>query len=119
MRNYKNYLVWQMSHQLTLKIYRITKDFPKAEQFGIVSQIQRAAVSVPTNIAEGAGRDSDIDFRRFLSISAGSICEVGYLLLLSKELGYIDESLFDQTILDVESIQKALNSLISKIKKEL
>ncbi|UII81444.1 four helix bundle protein [Flagellimonas sp. CMM7] len=90
MVNYKNYKVWQRSHDLVLKIYRATEQFPKSEQFGLVSQINRACISIPTNIAEGCGRETQKELVRFLYISSGSAHELDYLILVSKELGFID-----------------------------
>jgi four helix bundle protein len=72
MRNYRNLTVWQKSHQATLTVYRITQNFPREELFGLVSQTRRTALSIPSNIAEGSGRNSDPDFARFLQIAAGS-----------------------------------------------
>jgi four helix bundle protein len=75
--------VWQRSHALTLEIYRFTATFPTDERFGLISQLRRAAVSVPTNIAEGSKRQSNPDYARFLNIAEGSLAETEYLLLLS------------------------------------
>lgn len=91
MRDFKKYDIWKLSHLLTLKIYEITKTFPKDEVYGLISQIRRASVSITTNISEGCGRDSDLEFNRFLTIALGSASEVEYLLLLSKDLNYVEE----------------------------
>ena len=90
MRDFRKYNIWKLSHKLTLDIYGISKDFPKTEVYGLTSQIKRAASSIPTNIAEGCGRDSDPEFNRFLTIAAGSASETEYLLILSKDLNYIN-----------------------------
>jgi four helix bundle protein len=84
-------IVWQKSHELVLKVYGITKDFPRDELFGLTSQVRRAAVSVPSNIVEGKARGSNKDFKRFLLIARGSLEETKYQLLLAKDLKYIDE----------------------------
>jgi four helix bundle protein len=76
MRNFQELSVWQKSHELTLRIYKLSLSFPREELFGLTSQIRRAATSVPTNIAEGSGRDSDAEMKRFLIISSGSCSEV-------------------------------------------
>ncbi|MBP8791771.1 MAG: four helix bundle protein, partial [Lutibacter sp.] len=81
--------MWQLSHELTLEIYNLTKNFPNNENYGITSQIRRACSSVPTNISEGCGRDSDAEFNRFLTIALGSANETEYLIILSKDLNYI------------------------------
>ena len=116
MRNYKNYTVWKEGHFLVLDIYKLTNNFPKEELFGITSQIRRAIVSVPTNIAEGCGRDSDKDFNRFLIISHGSATEVEYLLFLSYELNYITIDRYNKLNDKVVVLRKQLNKLITKIK---
>ena len=92
MKDYERFEVWRVSHALTLKVYHVTKRFPKDELFGLTSQMRRAAVSIPANIAEGCGPDTDADFKRFLDIAYGSAAEVDYYVLLSRELGSIDAS---------------------------
>ena len=89
MRDYKKYLVWEKSHQLTLDIYRNVISFPKEELFGLISQIKRSSSSIPTNIAEGCGRNSDKDFCRFLYIAFGSANELEYQIILSIDLDFI------------------------------
>jgi four helix bundle protein len=116
MRDYKKYSIWQQGHEIALEIYRITKNFPKDELYGLTSQIRRAVSSIPTNIVEGCGRESDLDFRRFLVIALGSATEVEYLLLLCFELGYIEESHFSHLTNKVVAIRKQLRNLIDKLK---
>ena len=87
-RSFEDLLVWQKAHQLVLTIYQVTKLFPKEEQYGLISQIRRAAVSVPANIAEGFRRRTKADKQRFLTIAHGSLEEVRYYLILSNDLGY-------------------------------
>ncbi|WP_092769607.1 four helix bundle protein [Hymenobacter actinosclerus] len=86
MLDYRSLQIWQRSHQLTLQLYGLTKNFPREELFGLVSQMRRAAASIPTNIAEGCGRNSDAELARFLTIASGSASELDYQLLLSHEL---------------------------------
>ncbi len=88
---YKELIVWRQSHQFVLQIYRLTETFPKHELYGIISQLRRAAVSVPTNIVEGYARKSRLDFLRFLDISRASLLECAYLLELSKDLKYLTD----------------------------
>jgi four helix bundle protein len=83
MKDFRTLKVWEKSHRLVLAIYEATKPFPKNELYGITSQIQRAAVSVPTNIAEGCGKDSDAELGRYFKIAMGSSSELEYLLLLA------------------------------------
>ena len=90
MPDYREYDVFKCAHRLVLSVYASTKRFPSEEKYGLTSQIRRAAVSIPTNIAEGAGRGSDPDFARFLRIAIGSANEVEYLVRLSANLGLLD-----------------------------
>ena len=115
MRDYKKYSIWSDSHKLTLEIYLLTKKFPKEELFGITSQIRRAVSSVPTNIAEGCGRSSDLDFKRFLIIFHGSATEVEYLIFLSFELNYISEEEYIDLTGKIEILRKQIHTLIKKI----
>ena len=89
MSDYRRLEVWKAAHQLTLQIYRVTTVFPRHEQFGLVSQLRRAAVSIGANIAEGSGRGGK-EFARYLAIALGSVNEVEYLLLVATDLGYVD-----------------------------
>ena len=115
MRNYKNYTVWQNAHQLTLLIYNLTKQFPKEELFGLTSQLRRATSSIPTNIAEGSGRESDADFRRFLIIAHGSATEVEYLFFLCFELNYFSNEEYLRLNEIIEILRKQLHTLIKKL----
>jgi len=89
--DYRRLSVWEKAHELTLMVYRATAAFPDAERFGLTSQLRRAAVSIPSNIAEGAGRGSDKDWARFIGIALGSTNELEYQLLLCRDLGYLDK----------------------------
>ena len=89
MPDYRNYEAFKRAHQLTLAVYASTRNFPAEERYGLVSQLRRAAVSVPSNLAEGSGRGSDKDFARFVRISIGSINELEYGLRLSHDLGFL------------------------------
>lgn len=96
------------------QVYTVTKQFPTEEKFGLTSQIQRAVVSIASNIAEGAGRGSDKDFVHFLTIALGSAFEVETQLLLANELNYIEEEKIENIIKQLHSIQPQLNALIKK-----
>ena len=115
MPGYQDLKVWQISHQLTLDIYRITESFPKSEVFGIISQLRRAAYSVPSNIVEGKSRDTDKEFRRFLIIARASCDEVSYFLLLSKDLNFISEDLYKTHVETCQHIASMLNNLIKRL----
>ena len=104
MQNFKDLLLWQEAHQAVLKIYKLSEDFPKTEMFGITSQLRRAAVSMPCNIAEGCGRYTSKDFANFLQIALGSTNETDYLTLLAKDLNYLSES-------EYLTIQEQLNKV--------
>ncbi|MDN3595844.1 four helix bundle protein [Zunongwangia endophytica] len=115
MVDYRKYKVWQKSHQLVLEMYSLTRNFPESEKFNLVSQINRASVSIPTNIAEGCGRETQKELIRFLYISSGSAHELEYLLLLSKDLKYINQEKYDGVTATIVEIKKMLASLIRKI----
>ncbi|MGI6162263.1 MAG: four helix bundle protein [Christensenellales bacterium] len=110
-------IVWQKSHELVLKIYDITKDFPREELFSLVSQIRRAAVSIPSNIVEGKARGSNKDYKRFLLIARGSLEEVKYQLLLAKDLKYIDKKKHDEILELAKDVGRLLNGLMRKLDK--
>lgn len=115
MRDYRKYKIWESGHQITLEVYKLTQSFPKEEMYGIVAQMRRASYSIPSNIAEGCGRESDAEFKRFLIISQGSANELEYFTVLAKDLGYIEESTFSKLNDEVDKIRRSLNSLIKKL----
>jgi len=92
LKSYRELIVWQKAYLLVLEIYRITKEYPKSETFGLAQQMRRAAVSIPSNIAEGYGRKHKTDYHRFLSIAYGSLSELETQYLLSIDLGYITQN---------------------------
>jgi four helix bundle protein len=108
--------VWEKAHAVTLEIYKIAELFPKHELYGLISQLQRAAVSVPTNIAEGCGRDSDAELKRFFVIAMGSASEVEYLLLLARDLNYLSEEKHQTLTADLVEVRRMLNAFIQKLK---
>jgi len=116
MKDFRSLKVWEKSHSISLEIYKLTKDFPREEQFNLTSQLRRSITSIPTNIAEGCGRGSDKDFKRFVQIAMGSASEAEYLILLCKDLNYISDKEFDKLILKIQEIKKMLSSLISKLR---
>jgi len=105
-------IVWQKSHKLVLKIYEITKEFPRDERFGLTSQIRRAAVSIPSNIVEGKARGSKKDYRRFLLMSRGSLEEVKYQLLLARDLKYIEQDVYNDVLDNAKEVGRMLSGLI-------
>lgn len=118
MKDFRNLKVWEISHQIALSIYNITLSFPREEMYGLINQIRRASISIPTNISEGCGRGSSIDFRRFLQISFGSACEVEYLLLISYELKYLLKKDYDQLVSQIIETKKMLSGLIKKLNEK-
>ena len=117
MHNFKELIVWQKSRYLVKDIYKITQKFPDDERFGLTQQIRRASVSIPSNIAEGSGRGTNVDFARFIDIANGSAFEVETQLYLALDLEYISQSEFDsitEKLLDVERLlynfKKSLSS---------
>ena len=118
MQNYKDLIVWKKAHALVLYVYKLTKDFPKAEQFNLTSQLRRSATSIPTNLAEGCGKFTQSDFARFLQIALGSSNEVEYLTFLSHELGYIKDDSFNNLELQVNEVKAMLITLIIRVRKK-
>ena len=101
---------------MTLAIYKATDGFPKQEMYALTNQIQRAAVSIPANIAEGCGKDSDPELKRYFVISMGSASELEYLLLLAHDLGYLPENNYQPLTNNLVEVRKMLNAFIQKLK---
>lgn len=117
MHNFRELNIWKDSMVLTKSVYKLTKAFPSSELYGLTSQINRSAVSIPSNIAEGAGRGGNKEFIRFLFISLGSSFELETQLLLANEFGYLTKNDLDPLQNSLTKIQKMINSLISTLKK--
>jgi four helix bundle protein len=115
MQRFTDLTVWQRSHSLVLEIYRLTRDFPGEERFGLISQIRRAALSVPTNIAEGSKRIGRLEYARFLNIAEGSVAETQYLPLVSRDLGYLAQPAHDAAQKNLAEIAKMLHGLRVKV----
>ncbi len=116
MRDFKTLQVWEKAHQLVLAVYRATADFPKEELYGLTSQMRRAAVSIPANIAEGCGRGGDPELAHFLQISMGSASELEYYFRLAYDLNFIDQALAAQLQRDLVEVKRMLNSFIQKVR---
>jgi four helix bundle protein len=112
--SYKELIVWQKSILFVKQIYKLTRKFPKSETFALTSQIQRASVSIPSNIAEGYGRRSHNEYLQFYSISYGSTLEVETQLIISKELGYITEEEFDEVHKILDEVVRMLFVMVYK-----
>ncbi|WP_420577625.1 four helix bundle protein [Ekhidna sp.] len=115
MNNFRELKVWQRAIDLATLIYSLTKSFPESEKYGLTSQLQRATISVSSNIAEGSGRQTKPDFKHFLSISLGSLYEIESQLVVSHKLKYISEKEVNMAITEVSEIQKMIYSLRSKL----
>jgi four helix bundle protein len=122
MKNYKELHIWQKGIEIGKQVYLLTKQFPDSERFGIVSQITRAAVSIPANIAEGSSRNSDKDYARFLQLSLGSAFEVQTYLVIAKELNFVSidsinkvESLLEE---EIKMIHRFINTLNKNFNQE-
>ena len=116
MKDFRTLKVWEKAHALTLAIYKAMEKFPKQEMYALTSQIQRAAVSIPTNIAEGCGKDSDAELKRYFVIAMGSASELEYLLLLAHDIGYLQTDIYQSMTKDLVEIRKMLNAFIQKLK---
>jgi len=118
MNNYKDLKVWQKSVDLAVKVYQVTKDFPREEVYGLTSQLRRSAISIPSNIAEGAGRNSKNDFRNFLGISNGSSCELETQLIIASRIELLNSDnlhVFQNELIEIQKMTRALkNSLDTK-----
>lgn len=116
MQDYKKLRVWQQAHQFVLAIYRMSSGFPGHEIYGLQNQLRRSAYSIPANIAEGCGKNSEAELAHFLNISLGSANEVDYYLLLSKDLSYISENEYKTLDEEINGIKAMLISLIRKVR---
>jgi len=115
MGKYRELVVWQSSIELALEIYRATSSFPVHERYGLRAQLRRAAVSIPSNIAEGKGRQSDREFRRFVRIAVGSLLELETQLVISEGLGYLDPSTSRRLGRSTSELGRMLNGLSSRL----
>lgn len=115
-RTHKDLDIWKMSISLVKEIYKITEKFPTNEQFGLISQLRRASVSIPSNIAEGSARNSNKEFIQFCYISLGSLSEVETQIIVSMELKFINKEVTDKILADIEIIRKKLLNFIKYLK---
>ena len=111
-KSFTDLIVWQKAHEFVLETYKVTRDFPMEERFALCTQFQRAAVSIPANIAEGYKKLSKADKLRFLNISQGSLEECRYYIILSRDLSYINNNTYNELIGSLEETSKLLNSYI-------
>ena len=115
MRNFKQLLIWQKGFQIAVKSFRLTASFPKEEKFGLSIQLTRAAVSIPSNIAEGSSRSSSKDYNRFLEISLGSSFEAETQLLIAEAINYGEKEKRDDLLKEIDEEQKMIMSFMTKL----
>lgn len=112
-RKYQNLKVWEKATQLVLEVYALTKAFPKDEMYGLTSQVRRAVISIPSNIAEGSERRSDKDFIRFLHMASASLAEVETQIFIAMKLNYLEERAYLELLQSSAEIGKMIHGLIS------
>ncbi|MDB5306529.1 MAG: four helix bundle protein [Gemmataceae bacterium] len=117
MQDFRNLKGWQKSHQLVLEVYQATRGYPKEELFSLTQQTRRSAMSIPTNIAEGCGRGSDVDLKRFLWIASGSAKELDYQLILARDLGFLDDATYVGLGKTLDEVKRMLTGLIGSIRE--
>jgi four helix bundle protein len=115
MQRFTEIRAWQRGHALVLNVYRATVGFPQAERYGIISQLRRAVVSVPTNIAEGSKRASNQDYARFLNMAEGSLAETEYLMMVSQDLGYLPTPAGSALLKEARELARMLHALRQKV----
>ena len=116
LKSFKDLLVWQKSYALALKVYEVTSDFPAREAYGLTNQMRRAAVSVPSNIAEGYSRGHTTEYIRFAGVAYGSLAELQTQLMLARDLGYVKQDVCDTVSSDYEDLERMLAALIRSLK---
>jgi len=116
MKNFRDLKVWERAHAFVLRLYRSTKAFPREEIYGLTSQIRRAAVSVPSNIAEGCGRSGDTELARFCQIAMGSASETEYQLLLARDLEYLEIDEYQELDQQLGKVKRMLNRFIQTLR---
>ena len=118
MRDFRQIKVWAKAHKLTLEVYKATASFPRAEIYGLTSQIRRSSVSIPANIAEGFGRGGNTELARFLQIGMGSASELEYHFLLARDLNFVTETLYVQLQQRVVEVKRMLAALLVKVRAD-
>jgi four helix bundle protein len=118
MQNFRQLQVWQKAHQLTLDVYRITRDLPRDELYGLTAQLRRSSSSIAANLAEGCGRAGDAEFSRFCGIAMGSASELDYHLLLARDLGLIKGTDHAALAAQLDEVKAMLSGLLQKLKGE-
>jgi four helix bundle protein len=115
-KSYRDLIAWQRSMDLVESVYRETRAFPKEEIYGLTSQLRRAVISIPSNIAEGQGRDSTLEFRRHLFIAHGSLCEAETQIIIAKKLGYLNQTRCEKLLEAGAEIGRIIHGLRNSLK---
>ena len=115
MQKFQDLKVWQRSHGLVLAVYRLSAKFPIEERFGLVAQLRRAVLSVPTNVAEGSKRQSGQEYGRFLNIAEGSLAETEYLLIVSRDLNFATAEIIEPLLDEITEVARMLHALRTKV----
>ncbi|RME97016.1 MAG: four helix bundle protein [Chloroflexi bacterium] len=118
MNSYKELLVWQKAVDLVTQVYQLTGKFPKEERYGLISQLRRSAVSVPSNIAEGWGRGNTREYIRFLTIARGSLMELETQIIISEKMGFLQYTSQQLLLTKIDEIGRMLNGLITSLKSK-
>lgn len=118
MQDFRELKVWHKAHAVTLAVYRATEAFPRAERYGLTSQMRRASASIAANIAEGCGRGSDADFARFVHMALGSASELEYFAVLARDLTFLAGPDHDGMVAAVQEVKRMLTALIARLKAD-
>ena len=118
MKDFRDLNVWQKAHLLTLRVYEVTKKFPKEEHYGLTSELRRSVVSIPSNFADGCGREGDKEMVRFLQIAMGSAGEAQYQLLLSRDIGYFNETEYKELGQLITDVKRMLAAFLKTLKSK-
>jgi four helix bundle protein len=116
MKDFRDLQVWQKAHELTLRVYAVTRTFPKEELYSLTSQLRRSMMSVPSNVAEGCGRDGDAELARFLQIALGSASEAEYQILLAQDLEYLDSTEAAELIGSAQEVKRMISGLLRRLR---
>ena len=119
MKDFHKLKVWEKAHSLTLKVYLVTRDFPKDEIYGLISQMRRSSASIPTNIAEGCGRSSKGETIQFFNIATGSSSELEYQLLLAHDIHYLEDKLYLELSAELIEVRRMLYAFTQKLRADI
>jgi four helix bundle protein len=117
MGDFRKLKVWERSHKLTLDVYRATREFPKDELSGVTGQLRRASSSIPANIAEGCGRNSDGELARFMNIAMGAASELDYHLILARDLGYLQVATYEHLNNETQEVKRMLATFVTRLRQ--